>query len=163
MSDYKGFNVRAISPYTGRSDTPELEKPMYYQLGQDLTAYSNSPFGKAMPGGMVAGLIGGAMTGPYDRQSRFLAEMRAAGLAPLGPQGQPMAERATATDGRLAGAVNLGNGLIGLRNGDVMDHTGTIVGGAVQGLSDRNGNPVGWGAGVSPNRDPSGSLHDSHD
>jgi len=153
MSDYKGFNVRPISPTTGLPEgSGVLEKPSYYQFGQDLQAYGQGPYGALMPGSMVAGLIGGAMTGPYNRQNAFLSEMRSAGLMPLGPQGQPRAERATATTGRLAGAVNLGNGLIGLPNGDVMDHTGTVVGGAWKGVVDRNGGAVGWGVGVSPNK-----------
>lgn len=153
MNDYKGFNVRSISPITGLpDDSGELERPGYYQLGKALTAYSQGPYGAIVPAGAVAGLIGRAMTAPYDRQNAFRSEMFNAGLAPNGPQGQPLASRATAKTGRLAGAVNLGNGLIGLPNGDVMDHTGTVVGGAWKGVVDRNGNPVGFGVGVSPNR-----------
>jgi len=153
MNDYKGFNVRPISPVTGLpEDSGELQQPGYYQLGKDLTAYSNTGFGRFGIAGPVAGLIGGAMTGPYDRQAAFRSEMSNAGLAPNGPQGQPQAAKATATTGRLAGAVNLGNGLIGLPNGDVMDHTGTVVGGAWQGVVGRNNEPIGWGVGVSPNR-----------
>ena len=155
MNDYKGFNVTPISPTTGLpEDSGELQQPGYYQFGQDLKAYGQGPYGWAMPGGMFAGLIGSAMTGPYDRQNAFRSEMSNAGLAPFGPQGQPQASMATATTGRLAGAVNLGNGLIGLPNSNVMDHTGTVVGGAWKGVVDRNGAPIGWGVGVSPNRVP---------
>jgi hypothetical protein len=154
MNDYKsngyvGFNLTPMSA----DDAPgELQQPGYYQFGKDLQAYGQGPYGAYMPGGLAAGLIGSAMTGPYNRQNAFLGEMRAAGLLPQGPQGQPQAPRATTLTGRLAGAVNVGNGLIGLPNGDVMDHTGTVVGGAWQGVVDRNGGPIGWGVGVSPNR-----------
>lgn len=153
MNSYKGFDVRPISPETGLpEDAGELQQPGYYGLGQALIGYSQSPYGAALPGGTAAGLIGRAMTAPYDRQNAFRSEMANAGLAPYGPQGQPQASRATAKTGRLAGAVNLGNGLIGLPNGNVMDHTGTVVGGAWQGVVDRSGGPIGFGVGVSPNR-----------
>jgi hypothetical protein len=154
MRDYKsnGYVGFDLSPMSADDAPGELQQPGYYQMGKDLQAYGQGPYGALMPGGLVAGLIGGAMTGPYNRQNAFLGEMRSAGLLPQGPQGQPQAPRATTLTGRLAGAVNMGNGLIGLPNGDVMDHTGTVVGGAWQGVVDRTGGPIGWGVGVSPNR-----------
>lgn len=161
MNNYQGFNLKS-SPQAGGQNAGVLQKPGYYRYGQMLNQYGNSDIAKYLPGtGLIAGAIGGALTVPYDRQNDFMGEMSSAGLSPTGPQGQPTAPSASAdTRGRLAGAVNLGNGLLGLPNGDVVDHTGTVVGGAVQNAVDRNGNPIGWGVGVSPNIGNYTSIND---
>jgi len=157
--DYKGYEL-----YQTPTKEFDLQKPSTYNFAQSL----NQGFAaRNSSGGLINDIITGAMnysplgvipaviTAPYDRQSDFLTTMNDAGMNPSGPQGQPTTD-ATVDTGTLAGAVNMGNGLIGLPNGNVMDHTGSVVGGVVV---DGNGNPVttgngsalGWGVGVAPN------------
>jgi hypothetical protein len=157
--DYKGYEL-----YQTPTKEFDLQKPSTYNFAQSL----NQGFAaRNANGGLINDIITGAMnysplgvipaviTAPYDRQSDFLTTMNDAGMNPSGPQGQPTTD-ATVDTGTLAGAVNMGNGLIGLPNGNVMDHTGSVVGGVVTDgngnpVSSGNGNPVGWGMGIAPN------------